>query len=100
MSAPKTPTSTRSTSAASHSRCARNHGGPKIAAPQAKPSRTSTTSGSAPTGADPDVVLVREGYAWGAAIFGPPWFLAHRLWLAALVDLVLVGVFGALIDFY
>ena len=24
----------------------------------------------APVGADPDVVLVREGFAWGAAIFG------------------------------
>ena len=50
-----------------------------------------------PVGADPDVVLVREGFAWGAAIFGPLWFLVHRLWLAALVDLVLIGIVGELL---
>ena len=29
-------------------------------------------------------VLLREGFSWGAFLFGPVWLLAHRLWLAAL----------------
>ena len=44
---------------------------------------------AAPAGADPDVVLVREGFSWAAAIFGLLWLLAHRLWLASAI---LVGV--------
>jgi hypothetical protein len=30
-------------------------------------------------------VLVREGFAWGAFVFGPLWLLAHRAWAAAVV---------------
>lgn len=31
------------------------------------------------------VVLVREGFAWGAALFTLPWLLARRLWLEAAI---------------
>jgi hypothetical protein len=30
-------------------------------------------------------LLVREGFSWGALLFGPVWFLAHRLWLPAVL---------------
>ena len=50
---------------------------------------------AAPPGADPDVVLVREGFAWLAAIFGLLWLLAHRLWLAsAILVAVTLLLFG------
>jgi len=35
--------------------------------------------------------LVREGFSWGALIFGPVWLLAHGAWLAA----ILVGALDA-----
>ncbi len=40
-------------------------------------------------------VLVREGFSWGAAIFGPLWLFFHRAWLAAVLVLcaeVLLGL--------
>ena len=40
-------------------------------------------------------VLVREGFAWGAFLFGPFWLLAQRAWLAGGVILafdLLVGL--------
>lgn len=27
-------------------------------------------------------VLVREGFSWGAALFGPLWLALHRAWIA------------------
>jgi hypothetical protein len=30
-------------------------------------------------------VLVREGFSWGAFLFGPIWLLARRLWIPALL---------------
>jgi hypothetical protein len=40
-------------------------------------------------------VLVREGFSWGALIFGPFWLFAHRAWLAGglvlLAGLTLAG---------
>ena len=30
-------------------------------------------------------VLVREGWSWGGALFGPIWLLAHRAWIPALI---------------
>jgi hypothetical protein len=33
--------------------------------------------------ADAEPVLVREGFSWGALIFGPFWLAAHRAWIAA-----------------
>ena len=39
-------------------------------------------------------VLVREGFSWGALLFGPFWLLAHRAWIAGVIvlcaDIVLV----------
>ncbi len=32
-------------------------------------------------------VLVPEGFSWGAAIFGPIWLLAHRVWIAGVLAL-------------
>ena len=32
-----------------------------------------------------DIVLVREGFAWAAALLGPLWALWHRLWGFALL---------------
>jgi hypothetical protein len=37
-------------------------------------------SGAAP-------VLVREGFSWGALIFGPLWLAVHRAWIAAVLSL-------------
>ena len=38
-------------------------------------------------------VLVREGFAWGAAVFGPFWLVGHRAWVpAAISALVMVAV--------
>nr|WP_294520329.1 DUF2628 domain-containing protein [uncultured Rhodopila sp.] len=33
--------------------------------------------------ADAEPVLVREGFSWGALIFGPLWLAVHRAWVAA-----------------
>jgi len=30
-------------------------------------------------------LLLREGFSWGAALFGPLWCLVHRLWLEAVL---------------
>ncbi len=32
-------------------------------------------------------VLLREGFSWGALIFGPVWLAANRAWVAAAVSL-------------
>jgi hypothetical protein len=37
--------------------------------------------------ADAEPVLVREGFSWGALIFGPFWLAVHRTWVAAAVSL-------------
>jgi hypothetical protein len=38
-------------------------------------------------------VLVREGFSWGAMIFGPLWLFAHRSWTAGVLALaVAVGI--------
>ncbi len=33
-------------------------------------------------------VLVREGFSWGAAVFGPFWFALQRCWVAAALALL------------
>jgi hypothetical protein len=33
-------------------------------------------------------VLVREGFSWGALLFGPVWLALHRVWIAAVLVLV------------
>lgn len=44
-------------------------------------------------------VLVREGWSWGAFLFGPFWLLAHRAWVPGAAAFVLFalacGVRGA-----
>jgi hypothetical protein len=48
---------------------------------------------TAHTSAHAAPVLVREGFSWGAALFGPFWLLAHRAWIAGVLVLCLwVGV--------
>ena len=37
-------------------------------------------SGTAP-------VLVREGFSWGALLFGPIWLAIHRAWIPAAISL-------------
>lgn len=32
---------------------------------------------------DAEPVLLREGFSWGALVFGPLWLLAHRVWIPA-----------------
>jgi hypothetical protein len=44
---------------------------------------------------DAEPVLVREGFAWGALLFGPLWLTAHRAWIPAAISLaadVLIGL--------
>ena len=38
-----------------------------------------------------EIVFVREGFAWWAVLFGPLWFLYHRLYWLALAALVISG---------
>jgi hypothetical protein len=40
-----------------------------------------------------DPVLVKEGFAWGAFLFGPLWFAASRAWVLALLYAALVVLF-------
>jgi len=40
-----------------------------------------TRAGSAP-------VLVREGFSWGALLFGPVWLSVHCVWVPAVLSLV------------
>ena len=44
----------------------------------------------------PDLVMVREGFSWPAALFAVPWALWHRLWLVALLFLAAQAVLGGL----
>lgn len=39
-----------------------------------------------------DAVLLKEGFCIWSVIFGPLWFLWHRLWIGAIVLAVLQGV--------
>jgi hypothetical protein len=44
---------------------------------------------------DRDPILIREGFSWGAALFGPLWLLLHRAWIAgvlAAVAFLLIGL--------
>jgi uncharacterized protein DUF2628 len=36
---------------------------------------------------DAEPVLVREGFSWGALLFGPLWLAAHRAWVPAAISL-------------
>ncbi len=41
-------------------------------------------------------LLVREGFSWGAALFGPLWLLLRRAWIAAVLTLAIGGVLTVL----
>jgi len=45
-----------------------------------------------------DVVLVKEGFAWFGALFGPFWALAHRMWSWVLVTALANAAFAVLIQ--
>jgi len=44
-------------------------------------------------GLDPerDIVLVKEGFSWPAALFAPAWALWHGLWVPAAIMFVSIG---------
>jgi hypothetical protein len=39
-------------------------------------------------------VLVREGFSWGALIFGPIWLAVHRAWIPAAISLAAFVIVG------
>jgi hypothetical protein len=41
-------------------------------------------------------VLLRQGFAWGAFLFGPLWLLRHRLWIEAVIWLGLALLLAGL----
>jgi hypothetical protein len=36
--------------------------------------------------------FIRDGFSWGAFLFGPLWMLRHRLWLVLLLYLIVLAV--------
>lgn len=46
---------------------------------------------------DAEPVLVREGFAWGALVFGPIWLAAHRAWIPAAIALAVAVLVGVLV---
>lgn len=47
--------------------------------------------------ADPDRVrFVRDGFSWGAFLFGPLWMIRHRLWLVLLCWALVMAGFGVI----
>lgn len=44
--------------------------------------------------------LIRDGFSWGAFLFGPFWLLWNRLWLAGFVLLVLESGFFTLLGHF
>jgi hypothetical protein len=46
--------------------------------------------------ADREPVLVREGFSWGALIFGPLWLALHRAWIPAALALAAWVLIAAL----
>ncbi len=47
--------------------------------------------------ADAEPLLVREGFSWGALLFGPFWLAAHRAWIAAAISLAAYILIAALL---
>lgn len=43
------------------------------------------------------LVFIKDGFTWTAALFGPFWLAAHRLWLALLGYLIVYGLLHALV---
>jgi hypothetical protein len=47
--------------------------------------------------ADAEPAVVREGFSWGALVFGPFWLAAHRAWIAAAITLAAYVLIAALV---
>lgn len=47
-----------------------------------------------------DYVFLKEGYAYWAALFGPFWLLARKLWLEALIYFVALGLIQAILQYF
>jgi hypothetical protein len=45
-----------------------------------------------------DLVFVKDGFTWPAALFTPLWMLMHRLWWWFIGYLALLALLGALLD--
>jgi hypothetical protein len=43
---------------------------------------------------DREPVLLHDGFAWGAFLFGPFWLLLHRAWIPATLSFVTFFVFA------
>ena len=41
---------------------------------------------------DREPILLRDGFSWGAFLFGPLWLLLHRAWIPAILSLVTLFV--------
>ena len=41
-------------------------------------------------------VLLREGFSWGALLFGPLWLLAHQAWIPAVLAIAVNVIAGAI----
>ena len=39
-------------------------------------------------------MLVREGFSWGALLFGPIWLAVHRAWIPAAISLAAFVIIG------
>lgn len=45
---------------------------------------------------DRQPVLVRDGWSWGALIFGPFWLLTNSAWIPALLEFAILAVVATL----
>jgi hypothetical protein len=43
-------------------------------------------------------MLLREGFSWGALVFGPFWLFWHRAWIPASIVLAIDILIGVLLD--
>ena len=46
---------------------------------------------------DHEPILVRDGFSWGAFLFGPIWLLLHRAWIPAALSFAAFVLSGALL---
>ena len=46
---------------------------------------------------DREPVLLRDGFSWGAFLFGPLWLLLHRAWIPAAIAFAATVLIAALV---
>jgi hypothetical protein len=51
------------------------------------------------TGGDADLLAVKTGFSWWAAVLPPLWLLRHRLWLGFVLYMLFSTVFGLALEF-